>query len=122
MEKPPINKIEDKEGDIEKFLTKEEVLIFIESIPGLKNINIIQELYDEKGPYLLDFLGDGDNVGETILCQYVRRRASRTNSKDDRIGAIETKLDIVYYQNGKINDGVEYAEYDEETGRWKIKK
>lgn len=121
MEKPTKNKIEDKE-DIEKFPTKEEVIAFVESIPGIRNPKIVKELFDEKGIYLLNLITDVDNLGETVLCEYVRKRTSGIDSKDDRIGSIATKLDLVYYQNGQIYDGVEYAEYNEEIGGWKIKE
>jgi hypothetical protein len=121
MEEPPKNKKENKEGGVEKFPTKEEIISFIDSIPGLKNPQLVNELSDEKGLYSLNILCEGDNTGETILCEYTRRRTSRLISENDRIGSQATKVDLVYYQNGQIYDGVEYAEYNEQTGDWKIK-
>ncbi len=108
------------EGPRESFPTKEDVVSLVESIPEIKNPKIIKELIDDKGVYLLEFSAKGNEEGESLLVQYVRKRSSRVESKDDRVGSISTKIDIIYYKDGQIYDGVEYAEYNEKTGKWRF--
>lgn len=114
MEKPPVNKIEDKEGNIEKFPTKEQVLEYILNV--LENGEVVREENDEKGLYLLDVQATQNQEGKVYSYEYLRRgRYDNINS-----GALETKIVLVIYEDGIPIGGDDFAKFDENTGEWKL--
>ncbi len=101
------------ETKTEKIPTKQEVLEVIEQY--IEGAVFVKELSDEKGLYLLEVAVEGENPGEVIQYEYMRKgRHSNQNS------TIVTGIDIVYYRDEVPYDGGgRIAEFDEGTGEWK---
>ena len=79
-----------------------------------ENTTFIRELSDEQGLYLLEVKIEGENPGETIQYEYMRK--GRFPDGNQSSGTVIHK---VYYENGIPIGGHDVANYDSETGEWK---
>ena len=101
----------------ERILTKEEIMSTISYIASRRspeNPKLIRELSDEQGLYLLEAAIEGDEPGETIQYEYMRK--GRYPNKNE---ASETAIHEVYYENDIPVGGEKIGVYDYETGEWK---
>ena len=95
----------------ERILSKEEV---IEVIRGFaENAELVRELSDEQGLYLLEAKVEGEGQGEVIQYEYMR--AGRFPNHNE---ASETAIHIMYYENGVAQIGNKLAVYNSETQQW----
>jgi hypothetical protein len=101
-----------QEKSIESIPTKEEILL--EIAKHCENPTVKRELSDEKGVYLLEAEIAGSQPGETTEYIYQRKGEFPNGSK-----ALETIINVTYFQDGVPIGGNSIAEYNPETKTWK---
>jgi hypothetical protein len=103
------------EGSIEKgpekIPTRDEVLEVISSIA--ESAEIVRELSDEQGLYLLEAKIECDTPGETTQYEYIRK-----GRYPDGNQSAATVIHIVYYENEMPVGGHNVADYNYNTGKW----
>jgi hypothetical protein len=95
----------------ERILSKEEVLEVIARYG--ENAELVRELSDEQGLYLLEAKIEGKEPGEVIQYEYMRKGRFPNHNE-----ASETALHVVYYQDEIPVGGDKVAVYNSETGEW----
>ena len=73
---------------------------------------MVRELSDEQGLYLLEAVVEGKEPGETISYEYMRKGRFPNNNQASR-----TAIHRVYYQNGVPISGEDVAILDS-SGQW----
>ncbi len=79
-----------------------------------ENAELVHELSDEKGLYLLEVKTEGKKPGEVIQYEYMRK--GRFPNQNE---ASETSIEVMYYQDGNPIGGDTIAKFNEATGEWK---
>jgi hypothetical protein len=102
----------------EKIHTKEEILSVLARLEVPADATVERELSDEQGITMFDVTIEGKNEGETIGYEYIRKGGHSGGSSHN--GTLVTGIDVVYYENGIPTGGDRVAEYDEQTGEWKM--
>jgi hypothetical protein len=111
MERIPGPKQSSIESVSERILTSEQVLEALSRFA--EGFALGRELSDEKGVYLREIEKPGENAGETIEYQYMRKgNHGRQNVSS------ETAISVIYYENGMPVGGDRIAIFSEETGEW----
>lgn len=98
----------------ERIHTKEEVLSVISAhIEGARSIEVVKELSDEKGLYLLEARVEVESEHDETHYEYMRK-----GSYPDGNATAETIIHVVFYQDGDAIGGHNVVEYHDETGQW----
>lgn len=95
----------------ERILSKEEVMEVISRYA--ENAEMVRELSDEQGLYLLEVKVPGEKEGETTQYEYMRKGRFPNHNE-----ASETALHKVYYDGEMPVGGDKVAIYNPETGEW----
>ncbi len=74
---------------------------------------VVRELSDEQGLYLLEVKVEGENPGETIQYEYMRKGKFPNHNQ-----TLETTIHRVCYENGTPVGGTEVAVYRSEATGW----
>lgn len=94
----------------ERVLSKEEVMK--ELLVYAENGEIVKELSDEKGLYMLYIEIKGEKPGETIQYEYDRKGVYPNNR------LLKTSIELVYYRDGMPIGGETVTVYDPDTNQW----
>ncbi len=112
MEKFPGSQPHSIENKRETILSSQEVLDALSQY--IEGYTLGRELSDEQGVYLREVERTGENGGETIEYQYMRKgNHGRQNV------STETAISVIYYENGMPVGGNRVAILNEETGEWR---
>jgi len=99
----------------ERIPTKEKVM---EAISRLTETSeVVRELSDEQGLYLLEAKVPGDEPGEFVQYEYIRKGRYPDGNESSA-----TAIHIVYYEGEAPVGGHNVADYDQETGEWKVEE
>ena len=101
----------EQESIQERICTREEIVEKITS--RCENPEVIRELSDEQGIYLLEVRSKGEDPNEGNLYLYKRRKEYTAGNE-----APETCLEVVYYSGGDPCGGDTLASLNPETGEW----
>jgi hypothetical protein len=112
MEKFPSSAANSSEKKPEVILTSEQILEALSQ--HAEGFTLSRELSDEKGVYLREIEVVGENEGEVIEYQYMRKGVHPNNNVSD-----VTTISRIYYQDGVPVGGDKVATFNEETGEWK---
>ncbi len=96
----------------ERIPTRDEVMEVISRLA--ENSTVVRELTDEQGLYLLEANIEGEEEGEVIQYQYMRKGRFPDNKS-----ASDTGVCVVYFQGGVFVSGTTVAKYNPETGEWR---
>jgi hypothetical protein len=95
----------------EQILSKEEVLEAISRYA--ENAEIVRELSDENGLYLLEAKILGEKPGEITQFEYMRKGTFPNHNE-----SVETAIHKVFYENEIPVGGESVAVFKPETGEW----
>jgi hypothetical protein len=95
----------------ERILGKEEVLEVISKYA--EGAQLVRELSDDQGLYLLEAKVEGKEPGEVVQYEYMRKGRFPNHNE-----ASETALHVVYYQDDMPVGGDKVAVYNPDTNAW----
>ena len=113
FDQPPTTKPIERKP--ERVLTKEEVMFAMSRFA--ENPTVLRELSNEAGLYLLEVQVEGEQKGETIEYQYMRKGAFPNQNRE-----VATSICACYYQDGVPISGDTISVYKSETGEWEDKR
>lgn len=95
----------------ERIPTKEEILEIIKRFK--ENTELVRELSDEKGLFLLETKIEGNKPAEVTQYEYMRQGRFPGYGQSS-----ETAIHVVYYEGEIPTNGHKVAVYNPESGEW----
>jgi hypothetical protein len=112
MERFPGSDSNKAEESSERILSSEEVTKALSEY--VEGYTLTKERSDEQGVYLREVEVKGEKEGEVTEYQYIRKGYYPNN-----IGSLETRINVIYFQDGVPIRGDSIAVFNDETGEWR---